>query len=954
MNSFKYRFILSFVLVEAFFITLIVGANFLLFEKSSNTFLDNKIKELTNLSTNLVKTPTAIYDLATLDDVVNDLLNIQEIKAVVIYDKQGAFLSGKSRCDIYTLEQFDKVQTLSENQKYLVLRNSQLNINGSSIGSLKMLFDTNENRELINKNRFYIFILILLEILFSSIITWLIVRKLTSNLEKINNAANQISNNEKIERIQFKGHDELSDLADTLYFIQEKVNERTNQIKKAETKFYTLFQESLYGIALIDTQTQKFIEFNSRAHEMLGYTKEEYESLGVKDVEALEDEIEIKKRQQNILENGFDRFETKHRTKSGALKNIFVSVRLIILDDIVYLYATFHDITQEHENKIALQKAKEEAESANSAKSNFLANMSHEIRTPLNGVLGLTDLVLKTDLNPKQKEYLEKVKTSSKALLYVINDVLDYSKIEAGRLDLENNIFELNNVLQHIKDLFEYEIHKKGLEFHIGTFTQTPLIGDALRLTQILTNLVGNAVKFTHYGSISIDIKIIHEDEHYKKLKFSVKDSGIGVSKEVQENLFKEFSQADSSITRKYGGTGLGLAISKQLAYLMSGDIWVKSVEGVGSEFIFTATFGNVKNSETSKEQKNSLQIQESSISYNADVLKSSKILLVEDNKINQIVAIGMLENLEVEVEVAFNGKEALDLAKENDYDLILMDLQMPIMDGYEATKLIMQLPNHKNTPIVALSAAVMMQDKEHTKASGMIAHLAKPIDEDELITTLLKWIQPHAHSHTENKKANIKKTSETQLDIKGFNLDNLIKKVHTFEIVKQLLENFAMQYENPNQLFSNEEMDSNELNSLIHSLKGLSGNIDLNNIYMLTKHIYEIQDIKEQKKLLPELINLLDETVKSIRYNLKHIQKEKPVKKYEMKEKISFLEVLQNDLIHFKAVKNDSVEIMSNMLLDVIPKDALEELKNYLNSFKYKQASQMITNILEKMREKL
>lgn len=951
MNSFKYRFIFSFILVEAFFIALIMGANFYLFEKSTNLFLDNKIKELTNLSTSLVKTPSSVYDLATLDDVVNDLLNIQEIEAVIVYDKQGVFLSGKSKCDLHTLEQFNKLQTLPKEQKDLILKNSQLNVNGSNIGSIKMLFDTVNNKKLIEKNRSYVFILIFLEILFSSFVTWFIVRKLTSNLDKIKDTVNKISKNEKIEKLKFIGHDELSDLADTLYLMQEKIDKRTSQIKKAETKFHTLFQESLYGIVLVDIQTQHFVEFNTRAHEMLGYTKEEYSTLTVKELEAIENIDEILKRQQNMIKNGFDRFKTMHKTKSGDLKNIYVSVRLITLDDANFLYATFHDITKDYENKIALQKAKDEAEKANKAKSNFLANMSHEIRTPLNGVLGLTDLVLKTDLNPKQKEYLEKLKTSSKALLYVINDVLDYSKIEAGKLNLENNIFKLESVIKNIQDLFEHEIHKKGLSLDVNISTDFTLIGDALRLTQILTNLVGNAVKFTNYGSIELKAKAIHKDDHYIKMQFSVKDSGIGMSKNIQENLFNEFSQADNSITRKYGGTGLGLAISKQLTNLMSGDIWVESTEGVGSEFIFTATFGRIEDHEITQKANNNSN--EHIKALNRDTLKGSRILLAEDNKINQIVAIGILESFNMEIEVAFNGKEALDLASENYYDLILMDLQMPIMDGYESAKQIMQLSHHKNTPIVALSAAVMLEDKELTKSSGMVAHLAKPIDEDELITTLVKFIKPKTHLRQNQKKLNVEQTSVQHLDIKGFNLDNLMKKVHSYAIVLNLLEDFASQYENPHQLFKENETDAKKLNVLLHSLKGVSGNIELHIVYNFSKHIYETEDFNEQKKLLPELLTLLDETVRSIKFHINNAKNDKPTHKYEIQEKVTFLELLQSDLTHFKAIKNERIEILYEMLSDILPRNTLVELKKCFNSFQYKQANQIITNTLEKINEK-
>jgi PAS domain S-box-containing protein len=386
-----------------------------------------------------------------------------------------------------------------------------------------------------------------------------------------------------------------------------------------------------------------------------------------------------------------------------------------------------------------LIRARDDADAAVRAKADFLANMSHEIRTPMNAVIGLTHLTLATDLTARQRDYVDKLMTAARSLLRLINDVLDFSKIDAGKMDLEQVPFTLDSVICEVSDILALQVAEKGLQMRVVKSRDVPptVIGDPTRLHQILLNLLSNAVKFTDKGSVTLGIETDAIIDEQVRLRFEIADSGIGMSQEQQQRLFTPFDQADSSITRRFGGTGLGLAIVRRIVKLMGGEIGVESALGEGARFWFSAIFGIAG---------------ETALPITAPTpagerirrqLAGARILVVEDNEINRMVTKDFLELVGVDARFAENGVEGVRAVLEDGpFDAVLMDVQMPRMDGYTATKLIRANPELKDLPIIALTANAMEGDRDAALEAGMNDYIAKPVDPDQALLTLSRWVR--------------------------------------------------------------------------------------------------------------------------------------------------------------------------------------------------------------------
>jgi len=590
---------------------------------------------------------------------------------------------------------------------------------------------------------------------------------------------------------QQTNYDEISLLVSSINNMMSDLNTSTKKLTTSEEKNRLLLEstaEAIYGI-----DRNGYCTFvNPACTKMLGYD-DESELLGenIHDLihHSHSDKTPYPKHECKIsatimsavkihVDNeGFWR-------KDGTFFPVEYWSRPICRDDnqVIGAVITFFDITERLKAIDALKEARYQAESANLAKSQFLATMSHEIRTPMNAIQGMTYLALRNNPSSQQQHFLDRIHDASDTLLIIINDILDFSKIEAGKLELEESTFQLTKLLEKLISIVNVDINKKGLniEVHCSETLPDVVVGDSLRLNQVLLNLVNNAIKFTTTGSINLHIETQQQHNAEITLEFRVCDTGIGLSPDQQENLFNAFTQADNSTTRKYGGTGLGLAISKRLVELMGGTIGVESTLGVGSTFYFTVQL-KIGDHHNIALQDN----HQTNTHYSAHLAKldGSNILLVEDNHINQEVATELLNGLGISIDIANHGQEAIDkLHRENTYDAILMDVQMPVMDGYKASRVIHNLTQFTDLPIIAMTANAMRGDREKCLEAGMNDYISKPIDLGELLRVLARWVKSsHRSNLTSNQTEPLVSSPKEEIELPilpGINMASALAKL--------------------------------------------------------------------------------------------------------------------------------------------------------------------------------
>ena len=582
------------------------------------------------------------------------------------------------------------------------------------------------------------------------------------------------------EKIAALSHEEMGTILHELRVHQIELEMQNEELRRSEedldasrARYFDLYDLAPVGYVTV-TGAGLILEANLTATTLLGLARPALVPRPFSRFVLKEDQDIYYKRRQQLTETGELQTCDLRMVKADGTE-FFAHLKItaapgkngepeyrVVLTDIAARKQAESEILRINRQ---LEEATAKAEMATESKSEFLANMSHEIRTPLNGVIAMNSLLLESGLNDKQRHYAKIACSSGMALLTLINDILDFSKIEAGKLDLETLNFDLSGLLADCAVTMAGWAHGKGLELICAADPGVPALlrGDPNRLNQILANLAGNAIKFTNSGSVAIRVSMTSETEREATLRFSVRDTGIAIPKDKLGGLFEKFTQADASTTRKFGGTGLGLAITKQLVELMGGEIGAESEPGKGSEFWFVLRLPKQPSHEPDQPPANLRDASVPVVDDNATnrfAGRNARILVAEDDFINQLVVRGIFEMLGLKVDLVANGAEAVEAIKTSPYDLVFMDGQMPVMDGYMATKAVRKLetenrkpepggpaPSFRRIPIIALTANCLKGDREKCMDAGMDGYLSKPVSVKSMSEVLEKWLPADAGS---------------------------------------------------------------------------------------------------------------------------------------------------------------------------------------------------------------
>lgn len=669
------------------------------------------------------------YDYSNIEAIAERVVTLQDVQEIYIYNGSGKLMASRKSAD-------------SDPETKGLEFNSNVFIAGNTIGRVQLFLSTQRFRESMQLTYRNIILTTLIVASFFGVLIYATVSKfIITPLSRLSHAADLLALGNYDAALPPASDDEIGNLVYTFSAMREAR-------KLSEARLIAVFENAPDAFIQLD-ENGIVTDWNNNAENIFGYRKDEVIGKVFNMVKADRSSETngsfqaISHKEENYNVNGMIR-EVVGQRKDGSRFPVEIrTCEAEFENETVYIISA-RDVSERNLNETKLQQAMQAAEIANSAKTSFISNMSHEIRTPMNSIIGMTNLALKLQLDEKMRDYLQKIDFSAKHLLSLINDVLDFSKIEANKLELEKLDFNLSSIINNISSQLGHLASNKNLQliFDMSACMSLPLRGDALRLTQILLNFTSNAIKFTTQGSITLRTQLVREDERAYLLRFEVQDTGIGLEHNEIPQLFQVFHQSDATITRKYGGTGLGLAISKQLVELMGGEIGVTGQPGVGSVFWFMVALekGDLKTDDVKAEK------------VDLKKLEGAVVLLVEDNLFNQQVAVETLHEVGVIVMIANNGQEALDEMQKQSFDCVLMDVQMPVMGGLEATRRIRLTPNIANTYIIAMTANAGNEDKTRCFAAGMNDFVSKPISNEQLYAAIAKAFTPR-EKHEQREK---------------------------------------------------------------------------------------------------------------------------------------------------------------------------------------------------------